>query len=79
MVIGRYATVAGTFVPFVAGMGRMRYARFFAYNVIGAILWVVICVGAGFFFGIGVHSITSAGSAPPAVFRTLQGRSERPR
>jgi membrane-associated protein len=40
-----------TFAPFVAGMGRMTYRRFAIYNVTGAILWVGVCVPAGYFFG----------------------------
>jgi membrane-associated protein len=40
-----------TFAPFVAGIGRMTYARFISYNVIGGAGWVTILVLAGFFFG----------------------------
>ncbi|MGU0160338.1 VTT domain-containing protein [Escherichia coli] len=37
--------------PFVAGMGRMSYRHFAAYNVIGALLWVLLFTYAGYFFG----------------------------
>jgi membrane-associated protein len=40
-----------TFAPFVAGIGKMSYARFALFNVVGAIAWVVICTVAGYFFG----------------------------
>ncbi|MCU0244833.1 MAG: hypothetical protein MUE80_08985, partial [Acidobacteria bacterium] len=40
-----------TFAPFVAGIGRMSYGRFIAFNVIGGVGWVVLLVGAGYFFG----------------------------
>jgi membrane-associated protein len=43
--------IVRTFAPFVAGVGRMQYGRFLAYNVVGAVLWVTICVTAGYFFG----------------------------
>ena len=51
IVIARFVPFVRTFAPFVAGMGRMRYPIFFSYNVSGAILWVVSCVGAGYLFG----------------------------
>jgi membrane-associated protein len=35
----------------MAGIGSMNYIKFFSYNVIGAILWVLICTLAGYFFG----------------------------
>jgi membrane-associated protein len=40
-----------TFVPFVAGAGAMRYPTFAMYNVLGGVLWVGSCVGAGYAFG----------------------------
>lgn len=51
IVMCRFVPIIRTFAPFVAGMGSMQYRRFFLYNVTGAIAWVVVCVGAGFFFG----------------------------
>ena len=40
-----------TFAPFVAGVGRMTYARFALYNVTGAVLWIVGLALAGYAFG----------------------------
>jgi membrane-associated protein len=40
-----------TFAPFVAGVGRMNYGRFLAYNVVGAVVWVMLFTLAGFYFG----------------------------
>jgi membrane-associated protein len=51
IIIARFLPFIRTFAPFVAGIGSMNYARFLAYNVGGALLWVVSLVYAGVFFG----------------------------
>lgn len=51
VVLGRFVPIVRTFVPFVAGAGAMNYSRFAFFNVFGAVLWVGICVGAGYIFG----------------------------
>jgi membrane-associated protein len=40
-----------TFLPFVAGGAGMSWRAFTFYNVVGCVLWVGICVGAGYLFG----------------------------
>ncbi len=49
--IGRYATAAGAFVPFTAGVARMPYRRFLAFDVPAIILWVSAISVFGYVFG----------------------------
>jgi membrane-associated protein len=51
IIIARFVPIIRTFAPFVAGIGSMTYGRFIAYNVIGGVAWVAICVFAGYYFG----------------------------
>jgi membrane-associated protein len=51
IIIARFVPIVRTFAPFVAGVGHMTYRRFFMFNVVGAIAWVVIFIPAGYVFG----------------------------
>jgi membrane-associated protein len=51
IVLARFMPIVRTFVPFVAGAAEMTYPSFAFYNVIGGMVWVAICVGAGYVFG----------------------------
>lgn len=51
VILARFVPIVRTFVPFVAGGADMPYRTFAVFNVVGAVLWVTICAGAGYAFG----------------------------
>jgi membrane-associated protein len=88
IIIARFIPIIRTFAPFVAGVGKMSYGRFLSYNAVGGVLWVSICVFAGYFFGnlpfvkknfsLVVLAIIAI-SLLPAVVEFLRHRAERKR
>jgi membrane-associated protein len=51
VIMGRFIPIIRTFMPFVAGLGRMTYPRFLVYDISGGIAWPSIFVLSGYFFG----------------------------
>ena len=51
IIIARFVPIVRTFAPFVAGIGKMNYTKFILYNLVGAAIWTLGLVYAGYFFG----------------------------
>ena len=88
VVLARFVPIVRTFAPFVAGVGRMRYPRFLAFDVAGGLLWVWGFGLLGYFTGaipfvkenfglvtIGVILI----SVVPLAFEIVRARLQRAR
>jgi membrane-associated protein len=51
VILARFMPFIRTFAPFVAGVAAMSRAKFTGFNVVGALIWVLGIVTAGYFFG----------------------------
>jgi membrane-associated protein len=51
VVIARFLPIVRTYAPFVAGLGRMRFAYFATFSVSGGALWILSFLTAGHLFG----------------------------
>jgi len=57
-ILGRFLPIIRTFVTILAGMVRIDFAKFFLFNIIGATIWIITMVMAGYWLGNAFPSIT---------------------
>lgn len=84
IVIARFMPIVRTFAPIVAGVGRMDYRRFMAYNFLGSVLWVWGLTLLGYFLGSVIPDVDRyvhviivvvvVASLLPGIFKLVQQR-----
>jgi membrane-associated protein len=57
VILARFVPVVRTFVPVVAGIGKMDYKKFFLFDLIGGVVWGIGLPLAGFLLGTSVPDI----------------------
>lgn len=57
IVLARFLPIVRTFAPIVAGVVRMQYRTFLAYNVVGALLWAAGVTSIGYYLGATIPGV----------------------
>ncbi len=84
IILARFFPIIRTIAPFMAGVGEMSLPRFWAFNIVGGILWVALFAGAGYLFGnipivkdnltIGILVLVAI-SFMPSIYHVLRTRA----
>lgn len=51
LVISRFLPIVRTFAPILAGIAKVPFPTYFLYNVVGALIWIILLTGGGYLFG----------------------------
>jgi len=51
LIVGRFLPIIRTFAPILAGVFKMDFKKFLLYNIIGAVAWIGLLAGTGYYLG----------------------------
>jgi len=57
VLIARFIPIVRTFIPILAGVGKMHYATFITYNIFGGLMWGAGITLLGYFLGQQIPNI----------------------
>ena len=57
LIFGRLNPVTRATGPFMVGTEMVKFSKFFLFNVIGGVLWVVMFLFLGYIFGAGLQGV----------------------
>ncbi len=87
IILARFVPIIRTFAPTVAGVGRMAYRQFLAYNIVGGVFWVLSMTSVGYFLGKSIPDIEKHlhlvvaivifASFLPVLFEVLKARRRK--
>ncbi|MCE7936792.1 DedA family protein [Candidatus Saccharibacteria bacterium CPR2] len=87
IVLARFTPIVRTFAPIIAGVGKMHYPTFLAYNIIGAAIWALGITYTGYFLGSKIPNVDKyllpivilivISSVAPAIYHILKDPKQR--
>ena len=51
LILGRFLPIIRTFAPILAGVIKIDFKKFMLYNIAGALAWIGLLAGIGYYFG----------------------------
>ena len=67
IILARFIPVVRTFAPVIAGVGKMEYKKFLAYNLVGGVIWGIGVTALGYILGNTIPDIDKY-LIPVAIF-----------
>lgn len=91
VILARFIPIVRTFVPIIAGVGKMSFKAFMTYNIVGGILWICGVTYGGYFLGAWFESVgievdtvllpivvfILVASISPAIYQLLKDKKQR--